>query len=182
MSIHWIGGFIIYIQKENVTAREYILQALLELLERDEFETISVKQIVIKAGISRSTFYIHFEDKYHLMDCLREDIASRFLAYYEGTAQQTSRSVQTTTLEICKHIFQYQHFYKHEFNQPEYTQNLSDLLAKRLAQVYKDKSYAIFASYGTIGYLTYWVKGNFDIPPEGAAEQLGRIGLTDWSR
>lgn len=182
MSIHWMGGFIIYIQKENVTAREYIMQALLELLEGEKFEAISVKNIVTKAGISRSTFYIHFHDKYHLMDCLREDITSKFLAYYEGTDRKISSSVQATTLQICKHIFQYQHFYKHEFNHPAYTQNLSDLLAERLGQVYEDKSYAIFASYGTIGYLTYWVKGNLGMKPEEAAEQLGRIGMTDWSR
>ncbi|WP_158591829.1 TetR family transcriptional regulator [Oceanobacillus halophilus] len=171
-----------YTQEENITAREYILQAFLELLGTKEFESIFVKEIVRKAGISRSTFYIHFQDKYELMNYLREDITSRFLAFYDRDREADFLSIKTTTLHICHHIFQYRYFYQHEFNLPEYTRKLSDALAEKLGKVYEDRGYAIFASFGTIGYLTYWVKGNFSMDLEKAAEDLAKIGVTDWSR
>lgn len=176
------GGIRIFLIKKDASAEEYILQALLELLETEDFEAITVKEIVIKAGVSRSTFYLHFQDKYHLMDCLRERITSGLLAYYEARDNTDVLTIQAITLQICQHVFRYKSFYKHELNQPEQLQQLSELLAKRLGQAYKDKSYAIFAGYGTTGYLTYWMNGNFEINPEEAAEQLVKIGMTDWSR
>lgn len=182
MSIHRMGGSILYIKKENVTARDYIMQALLTLLEKKEFETITVKQIVEKAGISRSAYYTHFEDKYKLMDCLRREITFKFISFYSGEGETVTTSIHAITKQICQHIFQYRNFYKHEFNHPEYTQQLSDLLTDRLEEVYKDRSYATFASYGTIGYLTHWVKGNFLMKPAEAAEELVKIGMTDWSK
>lgn len=35
--------------------------ALLELLDKNDFEYITVKQICLKAGVNRSTFYLHYE-------------------------------------------------------------------------------------------------------------------------
>lgn len=185
MSTFSIGGIVIYIQKENISARDYILQALYSLLHKEDFEAITVKQIVMKAGVSRSTFYIHFEDKYQLMDCLRETITSKFLAYYETNGKTKDKAdlptIQSITLLICRHISKYRNFYKHELNQPIFTQKLCEQLAEKLVHVFEDKSYAIFASYGTIGYLSHWVKDNHEMDPEEAAKQLIKIGMTNWS-
>ena len=37
-------------------------EALLFLLEKKDFEFISIKEICDKAGVSRSTFYLHYEN------------------------------------------------------------------------------------------------------------------------
>lgn len=173
---------MIYIQKDIVSARDYILQSLLELLHNQNFESITVKQIVNRAGISRSTFYLHFEDKYQLMEFLRKDITSKFLAYYDLNDKADLRTIRKVTLQICQHIFNYLHFYKHELSRPSFAQKLSELLAEKFVQIFEDRGYAIFASYGTIGYLANWVKDNSKMTPEEAAQQLARIGKTDWSR
>ncbi|MFD1849715.1 TetR/AcrR family transcriptional regulator [Oceanobacillus bengalensis] len=173
-----------YILDEISSAREYIIQAFLELLASKTFEMITVKEIVKKAGISRSTFYIHYKDKYELMVHIREHITTEFLSFYtidRGEKIDPSLSINTITYKICQHIFKYRNFYQHEFDKPEYTQKLSNALAEELTQVYEDQSYAIFASFGTIGYLTFWVRNNFQMSPLEAAEDLGKIGMTDWS-
>lgn len=36
-------------------------EALLLLLEKKEYEFITVKEICVKAGVNRSTFYLHYE-------------------------------------------------------------------------------------------------------------------------
>lgn len=58
---------------------------------------------------------------------------------------------------------------------------LSDQLAAHMHQVYKDPDYAIFASYGTIGYLSAWVNSDFQKSPSEAAEKLMKIGFTNWT-
>lgn len=40
---------------------------LMELLEKKSFQKITVNDICQRAMVSRSTFYLHFEDKYQLM-------------------------------------------------------------------------------------------------------------------
>ena len=43
-------------------SRQYLADALLELMQEKDFESISVNAIVKKARVSRSTFYFQFED------------------------------------------------------------------------------------------------------------------------
>ncbi|MEM7134500.1 MAG: helix-turn-helix domain-containing protein [Chloroflexota bacterium] len=45
--------------------------ALLELIEEKAFETITVEEIVARADVGRTTFYLHYTDKGHLLaDCV----------------------------------------------------------------------------------------------------------------
>ena len=37
-------------------------EALIQLLEKKEFEYISIKEICEKAGVNRSTFYLHYDN------------------------------------------------------------------------------------------------------------------------
>lgn len=164
----------------ELSTKQYIISAFLELLGLKQFELISVKEIVKKAGISRSTFYLHFLDKYDLMDSVRNDITTTFLSFYDQK-ENALLAVNDTTYQICQHIYHYRNFYQYEFDHPTYVQELSNTLAEKLVEVYADKSYAIFASFGTIGYLTFWVKDGFQIRPEEAAAELAKIGVTDWS-
>jgi hypothetical protein len=57
-------------------------QALLLLLEKKEFEFITIKEICQKAGVNRSTFYLHYENIMDLFDetvCfLNDDFVSSF--------------------------------------------------------------------------------------------------------
>lgn len=38
--------------------------AFVTLLSQESFETMTVKELIDEAGISRATFYAHFDDKY----------------------------------------------------------------------------------------------------------------------
>ncbi len=56
-------------------------EALIELLGKKDFEYITVKEICDKAGVNRSTFYLHYEN---MTDLLEESVAfihNRFMNY-----------------------------------------------------------------------------------------------------
>ena len=42
-------------------------EALIEILEKKDFEFITVKEICNRAGVNRSTFYLHYENTYDLL-------------------------------------------------------------------------------------------------------------------
>ncbi|PEJ56195.1 hypothetical protein CN692_18660 [Bacillus sp. AFS002410] len=54
--------------------KELIKETLLDLIEEKGFEAISVRDITLKAGLNRGTFYLHYRDKYDLMEKSQNEI------------------------------------------------------------------------------------------------------------
>lgn len=161
------------------TAKEAICEAFLELLSERSFQDLSVKEIVQRAQISRSTFYLHFTDKFELMEYVRKTLNDLFLSFYKQDS--LLKDTPSTPYLLCRHILKYRSFYVIEFSNADEIRKLSDQLAAHLLSAFGDQDYAIFASYGTIGYLSFWVRNDFVISPGEAAEKLLKIGFTDWT-
>jgi len=71
--------------------RKAIINAFLNLLEKRPFEKITVRDIVVECGITRNTFYYHFEDVYAV---LKELLA-------EHTMQEAENGTQEDCLVNC---------------------------------------------------------------------------------
>lgn len=57
-------------------------EALIALLEVKDLEYITVKEICEKAGVNRSTFYLHYETIADLVNETMEIVDTRFLSYF----------------------------------------------------------------------------------------------------
>lgn len=73
---YWVmsigGGFMNKSESKYYNTACLMDQALLLLLDKKEFDYITVKEICEKAGVNRSTFYLHYEK---MTDLLVESIA-----------------------------------------------------------------------------------------------------------
>lgn len=54
-------------------------QALLSLLEKKDIEFITVTEITKKAGVNRSTFYLHYDNVYELLEETIENLNKQFV-------------------------------------------------------------------------------------------------------
>ena len=54
--------------REKQKAEERIFNAFIALLKKEDFDSISVKELLIDADVSKSTFYRLYEDKYDLLN------------------------------------------------------------------------------------------------------------------
>lgn len=63
-------------------------EALLRLLEKKDFEFITVKEICAAAKVNRSTFYLHYENTYELLAESIETLTSRFFSSFAGDAKR----------------------------------------------------------------------------------------------
>ncbi|MBK5483856.1 TetR/AcrR family transcriptional regulator [Peribacillus sp. TH16] len=61
----------IHEQKAQKTKLQ-IQQHFIALVEKEGFQHVSVKKIADRASINRGTFYLHYADKYELMDHLQQ--------------------------------------------------------------------------------------------------------------
>ncbi|MDO5424069.1 MAG: TetR/AcrR family transcriptional regulator [Eubacteriales bacterium] len=75
-------------QEYSVSASDFIIDALFELMKEQSFEKISITEIAQKAGVSRLSYYRNFQTK--------EDI---ILTFFEQEFQQFLYEIKT--LDIC---------------------------------------------------------------------------------
>ena len=57
-------------------------QALLSLLEKKDIDFISVTEITKKAGVNRSTFYLHYDNIYELLEETIENLNKEFVSSF----------------------------------------------------------------------------------------------------
>lgn len=72
-------------------------EALIQLLEVKDYEYITVKEICEKAGVNRSTFYLHYETVNDLLSECLENIKKRFLI-----RMQRSLTILSVVSEPCR--------------------------------------------------------------------------------
>ena len=74
-------------------------EAFWELLEKKDFAYITVKEICEKAGVNRSTFYLHYETINDLLEESVQHIIDRFLEAMPHDTYEFLDKVQTRPLE-----------------------------------------------------------------------------------
>lgn len=87
--------------------RNLILDAFSDVLAEKGFQSISVQDITEKAGVNRTTFYLHFTDKYALLDfsvsqLFRQELEKRTLNTCHFSAENL-RSLIITVAEFIAH-------------------------------------------------------------------------------
>ncbi len=74
-------------------------EALISLLEKKDFEYITIKEICETAGVNRSTFYLHYENTSDLLKETTEYITGRFFSYFPNDTQNISPGLQNCELK-----------------------------------------------------------------------------------
>jgi AcrR family transcriptional regulator len=85
--------------------RQLLQQALGKLLEKQEFDEISVQDIAEAATVNRATFYDHFADKFELLsctvDCRFHELLAERQVQFEGSCSSELRAI---VLAVCEYM------------------------------------------------------------------------------
>ena len=77
---------------KKCSAKDALKTALLDLLQRRSFVKISVYDLCSHAHISRSAFYVNFEDKYELLAYCLEERKAEFDHFIRNHSPEESLS------------------------------------------------------------------------------------------
>lgn len=92
--------------------QKLLWEALIALLEHQDFEAISVKDICDRAMIHRTTFYKHYEDKY---DLLLKGMSEIYAALVAGSGYSidlmSAEEAPPIFIEFFTHVEKNRHFY-----------------------------------------------------------------------
>jgi len=168
--------------------RKLLFHALLELMEKQAFETISVKQICDLAMVHRTTFYTHFQDKYDLLSSTIRQIAEEELPL-AGKTLSPSESFQEILSVATKHHKLFSQLLNKERD------SLSNILRRDMGEgirKYLVENYAMEensielhirteAYIGAIlGVLNWWLENNMSIDLETLMSKLGIVNEWDF--
>ena len=70
-------------------------EALSALLEKKDFDYITIKEICERAGVNRSTFYLHYENTWDLLQETTRYIINKHLTYYSTETKGISLRYET---------------------------------------------------------------------------------------
>jgi len=85
-------------------SRQMLMEALFRLLNRKEFDDISIQEIADEAGLNRATFYLHYPDKNALLQAMtgarfRDLIARRGLSF-----ENCDGALRAIALGVCDYL------------------------------------------------------------------------------
>ncbi|MCQ2409777.1 MAG: TetR/AcrR family transcriptional regulator [Clostridia bacterium] len=88
-------------QKEDlriVRTRKLLSNTLLDMMETESIEKISVIDLCNEAMVNRATFYAHFEDKYHLLDFALEELKDTIYEKFTKEVNKDTPGSMVTSL------------------------------------------------------------------------------------
>ena len=77
-------------------------ETLIYLLEKKDIEYITVKEICNKAGVNRSTFYLHYESISDLIEETMNYINKKFVDYFNENSKDFIEKIKYSPLEELK--------------------------------------------------------------------------------
>ncbi|MBR2985435.1 MAG: TetR/AcrR family transcriptional regulator [Clostridia bacterium] len=152
-------------------------QALLALLDKKDYEFITIKEICQKAGVNRSTFYLHYENMDDLLVETIEMINKKFHSTF-GNKKLNPADLDKKDLFLIedeyivpylnlikqhKKIYKLIHNKPHIFNSQGAFQKLYSELFQVILEKYgvadkKDREYIFaFFSFGAVAIIQKWV-------------------------
>ena len=87
-------------------------QALLALLEKKDVDFISVTEITKKAGVNRSTFYLHYDNVYELLQETIENLNKEFINSFDFKGLPEIKSTKSAFLIKEEYLIPYLNFCK----------------------------------------------------------------------
>ena len=150
-------------------------EALLLLLEQKSYETITVKEICQRAGVNRSTFYLHYESMNDLLEETIGMINDRFKASLSSIPTEDPSKVVLTSerylrpylnfirenMRAYKVIHQKDHLFNSQKTFESFYQSIFSPALTHFGVSEKEKKY-VFAFYtqGTVAIIGKWLEDN----------------------
>jgi len=88
-------------KKTTAQSKEWILQALLMLMQKKAFERITIKEVSEKAGIDRKTFYRNFVSKFDVLKLYSDQLGEEYIKNLKKEKKLDIISISKVYFECC---------------------------------------------------------------------------------
>ena len=176
-----------------IRTKKEIKETFISLLEEKNFEKISVRDLTERAGINRGTFYLHYLDKYDLLDKLEGELFAKIQAIIDELPFTNHPDMEGFAKDRLVFIIRLLECFREEADfmkvilsangdahfkekiREVFVYNIEDVFSKASEENqmhYPLELYYAYSSSAHLGVLTYWLQTDSKEPPEMIANML----------
>ena len=162
--------------------RQVIMNTFIDLLAEKGFEKITIIDIAERANINRGTFYLHYVDKFDLLDKCIETYIELLLHYCANSADKNlSESAFQSVFEYLEKNFTIYKLLLNNEGFEFFRSRLYSIIVQTVTEgdVTKSKSNGSsndvtthFLASGFIGVLEWWINNSMPCSVQEVTEQL----------
>jgi AcrR family transcriptional regulator len=170
-----------------VRTRQALRQALLELISEHGYQNITVKAIAKRAGLNRTTFYLHFQNKEDLLNSEFSILWDRLQAAFPLPHQGGEFEELTANFQQLEEFGPIYKAMLGKRGAPVFKHQLVEYLLNRVENKGNDQGPEAITEYFTqngilvylaaayLGLLEWWLENNCQYSPAQMADLLIRI-------
>lgn len=178
-------------------------EALMTLLEKKDFQYITIKELCDAAGVNRSTFYLHYESMVDLLEETLRYLNGKFNTYFETNEREIMDKVENGSLDslifitkehlepYLKFIIEHKKIFIATINKPDVfasensfkylSEKLFFPVMKRFHIPEKEQEYILmFYIKGIMGILQHWIENQCQETVEFITDLIIKIIISNF--
>ncbi|MDQ8738817.1 TetR/AcrR family transcriptional regulator [Paenibacillus sp. LHD-38] len=173
------------VDRRILKTQETLKKAVLELMAEKRFDGITIQDLSDRANVSRGTIYLHYMDKYDLLDKLIESHINELRERCEAAADMDFISGSLIWTEYFEHNYSFFSMMLASKGAPYFRNRFLDFLLEEFrdeVDVTKGKNQGLsedltvrFVATAYVGVVEWWFTNDKPIPHQTLAKQLGTL-------
>ena len=169
-----------------VRTRRLLRRAMINLVAREGYASLTVQQITDEAGLNRATFYLHYREKHDLLVEVFDELMAE-VTPDPGESESGKAFDPTRIVEVFEHVAGHADFYRvmlSEEGVPFFSSRVRSYVQEVVgrwfhwlqpdaARVEVPLEISIpFTAAAYLGAIVWWLEHDMPLKPQAIAEQL----------
>lgn len=184
--------------RRTIRTKKLIRSALAELIDEKGFINISVTDLAQRADINRGTFYLHYVDKYDLLEKIENEIIQEMEEETKHLDPINMRNIDTTNKPLPFMVTLFEYFRENSViiksilgpkGDPTFERKIKKFIETNLFEKQKSKSFNVdqaviseeyFIPYilsADLGVIQHWLEKGMEESSDEMALILARMSL-----
>jgi len=171
------------IDRRILKSEEAIKKSVIELMSEENFNEITIQDISDRANVSRGTIYLHYKDKFDLLDKLIEEHISKLSILCRSASELSFIESTLIWFQYFESNYLFFSTMLASKGAPSFRSRFLDLLIDELrdyVNVSEGTNYGLsqdiilqFLGSSYVGVVEWWFINGMPHPPKVMAEQVG---------
>lgn len=173
------------VDRRIIKSQEAIKKAVIELLSEKNFDQITIQDIADRADVSRKTIYLHYVDKFDLLDKLMEEYIDRLRKICETACEMEWRPATLICFEYLERNYSFfstmlaskgAPYFRNRFLEFQIEEFKNELgKTNKIRNGVSEEVFVRFVATAYTGIVEWWLTNGMPYPPHVIAEQVGTL-------
>ncbi|WP_028401556.1 TetR/AcrR family transcriptional regulator [Ectobacillus panaciterrae] len=171
------------VDRRILKSQEAIKKAVIELMSEKNFDDITIQDISDRANVSRGTIYLHYLDKFDLLDKLIEEHINEMRELCESAAEMDFIDANLIWFEYLESHYLFFSTMLVSKGAPSFRSQFLAFLIEEFkdeVDITEGKNHGLnediilqFIATSYVGLVEWWITNGMPYPPHIMAEQTG---------